>query len=193
MKTKIQGHHIQILISFGALLVGLIIYVLYRPLNSSYLGIIIHQLTDIPPIQIAIHDIIGGCLPDFLHPFAFALLCMALFQNANQQQRGWICLFWLYVNILFEVGQFYGEYLSRFIIENFHFMPFSKIFSAYFIGGTYDVIDIFAIMLGILSAFFVGEITNNIGGKEYEKKIFSKGKKEGSGFQHLGCVLGTSS
>ena len=186
MKTKIPGHLIQITIGLSALFMGLIIYTLYRPSGSSYLGIMIHNLTGVLPCEISIHETIGGCLPDFLHPFAFVLICIAVFPNTNRKQRGLICLFWLFTNIFFEVGQFYGHQLGR-------FMSFSTIFSNYFIGGTYDVLDIIAIGFGVGSAFFIGEITHTTGGKEYETKIFGKREKADSGFQRLGALLGTGS
>jgi hypothetical protein len=132
------------------------------------------------PFQISINETLGGCLPDFLHPFAFVLICMALFPHSNRKIRGLICLFWFVTDILFEIGQFFGEEVGK-------MMLFSNTFSNYFIGGTYDLLDIIAIGLGILSAFFIGEITHPIGGKKYEKKIFSNREKADSGLQCMGA------
>ncbi|MBN1849759.1 MAG: hypothetical protein JW932_14375 [Deltaproteobacteria bacterium] len=186
MKTKISGHQIQIAIGLMALFMGLFIYILYRPPGSSYLGSRIHQLMGVIPFKISVHEMIGGCLPDFLHPFAFTLICMALFPNSTQRQRGAICLFWFLTDLLFEIGQFFGDQIGR-------LMSFSDIFSNYFMGGTYDVLDIIAIGLGAGSAFLIGEITNHSGGKKKnETKKHEKRENAESGRQRLGAVLGIS-
>lgn len=135
MRTKIPVNLIQITIGLTGHLLGLLIYTLYRPPESSYLGIMIHQFIGIIPFKISVPEIIGGCQPDFLHPFAFVLICMAMFPNATQRQRGLICLFWLFTIILFGIGQLYGDQIGR-------FMSFSEFFNKYFTGGTYDVLDI---------------------------------------------------
>ena len=183
MKIRIPGYFIQVFIGLNALFIGLVIYTLHRPTGSSYLGIMIHNLMGLLPVQISMNEILGGCLPDFLHPFAFSLICMALFPHANRTIRGFICFFWLFTNILFEMGQFYGEQIGQ-------MMSFPSFFSNYFIGGTYDVLDIIAIGLGIISDFFIGEITHNTGGKEYDTKKFKKREKADSRLQYLGAILG---
>lgn len=193
MKIRIPGHLIKISLGLSALFVGLIIYILQRPANCSYLGMMVKEYFGILPFEIHINEIVGGSLPDFLHPFAFVLLCITIFPSESRRQRGVLCLFWLFTNLLFEMGQFYGEKLGWFISTTFNHTSFSTVLANYFIGGTYDVIDIIAIGLGILSAFLIGEITHNRGGKNHETKSFSEKEKAGSGLQYLGAVLETRS
>ena len=104
-RMRISANFFQLMLGLGALLFGLMGYILGRPVDSTYLGSMISNLFGSIPFRINNYGTIGGVLPEFLHPFALALITMALFPQASRKVRAMICLFWLVVDLFFEIGQ----------------------------------------------------------------------------------------
>lgn len=159
----------RVVLGVGALFLGALEYILSRPASSTHFGEMVHKYTGGFNSNIQIFGDLGKYFPDFAHPFAFALLTVSLFPSAGRVIRGSICLLWLVIDLLFEIGQNFGQVISE-MIEIF--IPPSRIsglLSDYFVNGTYDFIDILFICLGIVLAFYVTEFTTN-GGKENESK-----------------------
>ncbi|MBN1847504.1 MAG: hypothetical protein JW932_02880 [Deltaproteobacteria bacterium] len=148
---------IQILIGMAALSIGLMVYLCNRPPDSA----LILQVIGITATFREAANLFGpinGQLPAFIHVFAFALLTTGLFGYRN---RGAIlvCLFWLGVNALFE----FGQVMDHPFVGN-HFEAFKTIFDTgvlgdYFRYGTFDPLDLLAMTLGAVAAFFILQIT----------------------------------
>jgi len=97
---------------------------------------------------------IWGALPSFLHVFAFSLIIGGLLAC---KKRGFfvICSMWLFINILFELGQKHAIAASRIVP-----LWFSEVFilentQNYFLKGTFDFCDILAGFFGALAAYCV--------------------------------------
>jgi hypothetical protein len=150
-------NRIQILIGMAALSIGLMVYLYDRPPDSA---LILQAIGITSAFREAFHLFgpISGQLPAFIHVFAFALLTTGLLGC-----RTWgallVCLFWLFVNVLFELGQ---------VIENHtvgnHSGAFDSIFGSGVLGnffrfGTFDPLDLLAIILGAAAAFIIWRIT----------------------------------
>ena len=149
----------------GALLLGALEYLLGRPANSTQFGEIVQKFTGSFHANIQIYGELGKILPDFVHPFAFALLTMSLFPGAGRIIRGFICILWLVIDLSFEIGQHFGQQISELIGTLIPDGRISGLLSDYFVNGTYDRMDIVAICSGIMFAFIISEFTTKGGTK----------------------------
>jgi hypothetical protein len=149
----------QILIGTIGLLIGSLIYLINRPPDQTY-------FVFSSPINISLSNTIpnvfgsiGGTLPAFIHVFSFILITAGLiFCN----KRGYliICLSWFLIDCAFEMGQKYSTWYAGIIPCWFDGIPFLENTKNYFLQGTFDVIDLAAIALGTIIAYFVLLITN---------------------------------
>jgi hypothetical protein len=180
MPERIPQRLIKLIVAVCALFLGTMEYVLSRPAHSSGLGTILGAAGDAPR-KVSMFGFLGGVIPEFIHPFSFALITMALYPRADQKSRGIICVFWLVVEVLFELGQAFGHQVSQFLGNTLPHGGMIRLLQNYFATGTYDHLDILAICLGIASAFVIGEILTRKEGKENEtqssKQIQTKGHK----------------
>jgi len=150
---------VQILIGVAGLLVGLLIYLIDRPPDQTYFvyssNINLTLFNAIPNL----FGVIGNSLPDFLHVFSFILITAG---PISCRKRGYliICLSWFLVDSAFEVGQKFTTWPSRIIPDWFEGIPFLENTENYFLQGTFDFIDLAAIALGTIIAYFVLLITN---------------------------------
>ena len=152
-------NRLQILIGVAGLIVGSLIYLINRPSDQTYF---VYN----SPINISLFNIIpnvfgfiGGSLPEFIHVFSFILITAGLiFCN----KRGYliICLSWFLVDSAFELGQKFNTWPSRIIPDWFTGIPFLENTENYFLKGTFDFIDLAAIVFGTVIAYFVLLITN---------------------------------
>ena len=145
---------------FGALFLvaGTLEYLCSRPPGSAVF------LEPFQPIIHILHDKInpygklGFLAPDFFHPLAFALLCMALLPDTLRNRIG-ICVAWLGIDAAFELAQKYGTYLSAFLPGWFENVPLLENLDHYITSGTFDVLDLLAITCGALTALLIGQLT----------------------------------
>ena len=157
-----KGNIIRIGLGLGALFLGSLEYIISRPADSSHIGRIVSEFAGNLLFRIDVFGFLGGFLPDFIHPFSFALLTMALFPAGARKVRGIICLFWLVIDIIFEIGQFFDQQIAEFMAKLFSHNSAANILANYFTKGTYDHLDILAICLGITAAYTIGEFTANL-------------------------------
>jgi hypothetical protein len=94
-------------------------------------------------------------IPDVIHPFSFILLTSAFFNSDKKKAHIAICLWWLFINMFFEVGQLFKETYIKFIPVWFHKFSFFEAAESYFINGTYDRFDLLSITAGVVMAYFV--------------------------------------
>jgi hypothetical protein len=182
MPERTPQRLIKLIIAFCALFIGAMEYVLSRPAHSSGLGTAILGTVSDFPWKVSMFGFLGGVIPEFIHPFSFALMTMALYPRTDQKTRGIICVFWLVVEVLFELGQAFGHQISQFLGNTLPHGGIIRLLQNYFARGTYDRLDILAICLGIASAFVLGEILARQGGKENETRTSKQKKKDHRAF-----------
>ena len=190
-RIRISENFLQLILGLGALLFGLMGYMLSRPVDSTYLGSMISSFFRSLPFRINNYGIIGGVLPEFLHPFALALITMAIFPQASRKVRAMICLFWLVVDLFFEIGQCFGRQIAQSMTKILPQGGVSEILIHYFVNGTYDNLDIFAIWVGIISAFIISELLVKKGGKGDETQIFNQRRANMFKTPNQGAILET--
>ena len=146
---------IQIVIGVAALSMGLMVYLYDRPPGSVML---LEAMGAGAVSEVGLFGSISGQLPAFIHVFAFALLTTGLL-GCRSRGAFFVCMFWLVINVLFELGQ---------VVENSATTNGSGAFNAifgpgvlgeFFRSGTFDPLDLLAMALGAIAAFIVCQIT----------------------------------
>ena len=72
--------------------------------------------------------------------------------------------FLLAVDVFFETGQFFGQQIAGIINIILPSNTVTTLLKSYFVNGKYDPMDILAIVLGVGTAFLIGELTATQGG-----------------------------
>ena len=144
----------QILIGVVGLLIGTLVYLVDRPPDQTYF---VYNT----PFNISLFKAlpnlfghIGNSLPSFIHVFSFILLTAGII---SCRKKGFliICLGWFLVDCAFELGQKFISLFLKIIPSWFAGIPFLENTKNYFLYGTFDYIDLAAIIIGTLMAYFV--------------------------------------
>lgn len=142
----------QILYGLIASTIGLMIYIIDRPPNHTYLiystGLGISLYNTIP----IIFGPIGNNLPAFVHVYSFSLITAGLL---SCQRKGCfiICFSWFVIDCAFELGQRFSMWSSSIIPDWFSGVPFLEASKAYFTLGTFDFYDLVAVAVGSIAAY----------------------------------------
>jgi len=144
----------QILIGLTALFIGFIIYFFYRYLNSVYLfnKLFVNALSSSILNNTEFFKIFVGSLPSLLHVFAFILLTAGVINSKNKLVNNLICVFWFFIDTIFEFGQKYKYFFCQIVPDWFDKFFILENFKSYFLKGSFDIFDILAIILGTILA-----------------------------------------
>ena len=144
----------HILIGSAALFLGFLLYLINRFLDDTYLGSIIDISNKARYWDNIFLNKIGGVLPSFLHVFAFSLLLGGLLRC---RKIGYIiiCSSWLFINIIFELGQRHAIAASHHIPKWFDGVFILENVKSYFLNGTFDFYDLLASFAGAAAALWV--------------------------------------
>ncbi len=149
-----------ILIGIFLLSLGALIYLIDRPPGQTYFIFTLPFQLNLYNITPSLFGPIGNFLPHFLHVSAFILLTAGLIDCGK---RGYllICLFWMAVNVGFELGQRYSDYAVGLVPARFDDVFLLENTRNYFLHGTYCHLDMAAIIIGGISAYAFLHYTNN--------------------------------
>ena len=149
-----------ILLGLLLLSIGAFIYIFDRPPAQTYF---IFAL----PFQISLYNIypplfgpIGDFLPHFLHTSAFILLTAGIMDCGKKGYLA-IWLFWLTINMGFELGQKYNAHAAGLVPDWFDGVFLLESTRGYFLHGTYCHLDMAAIIIGGISAYAFLFYTHN--------------------------------
>lgn len=145
-------HVAPILIGLGALIIGILVYLIDRPSGHTYF---LNRLPFPIPFDFNAPGILGragSVLPDFIHVFSFSLITAGIL-GSEKKGAFYSCLFWFVVNALFETGQKFGRTISPFVPRWFDGIPYIENTKNYFTRGTFDWLDLLAMLAGALSAW----------------------------------------
>lgn len=155
---SVRINKIQLLAGTLFLFAGTLEYLFNRPVGSAYF------LSPINGAVLYLHNMVnpygklGFVAPDFFHPLAFALICMALLPN-KLRYRIAICLAWFGIDAALELAQKYGTHLAVYLPQWFEKIPVIENFQNYLVHGTFDSHDVLAIGCGTLTALIIGQLT----------------------------------
>ena len=143
----------QILIGVLALGLGVALYVLDRsPAQTYFLPDAISLFSATP----SVFGTLGNHLPTFLHVFA---LCLISSGTLGCGRRGIliVCLFWLFIDGVFEIGQHpsVSEIIVPMIPGIFLDIPILENAANYFVQGRFDPLDLTSILLGTICAYLL--------------------------------------
>lgn len=142
----------QLALGLLFLLAGTLEYLVSRPTSTTLF------LNKLEPLSSFFHSLphlygeLGIYAPDFFHTLAFSLMAMAYLGSGIA--RASICVGWILLDCMFELGQMYGVQLVDYLGE---WMEIDTI-KNYFVNGTFDICDLIAIILGGMSALVLGEL-----------------------------------
>lgn len=140
-----------LLISISALCIGVMVYVLDRQPSSIYFL----------PEWLSLHSdtnnylgSIGNYLPTFIHVYVFILLTAVVYDPFNKRLTG-ICAFWFLLDSLFEICQInlIAQSIAILIPVWISNVPILDNTANYFLMGAFDVLDLFSIALGTVTAY----------------------------------------
>lgn len=161
---QVIERHRSLFIILGAigLLIGTLVYLIDR--NPEQIYFIYHNNIDLSLYQSLpnLFGPVGNSLPTFIHVFSFILLTAGL---VTCSKRGYIviCLFWVFVDVLFELGQKFKTWSVMMIPDWFSTIPYLENSRNYFLYGSFDFKDIGSIILGAILAYIVLLITTKGG------------------------------
>ena len=144
----------QVLIGVAVLVIGTFFYLVGRPPEQTY-------FVSITPVNISLYGtvpnlfgVVGDSLPSFVHVFSFILITAGMICC---HRRGYliICLCWFLVECAFELGQKFDAWCLGVMPDWFAGIPFLENIENYFLQGTFDVVDVIAILAGTSMAYFV--------------------------------------
>ena len=148
----------QILIGVIVLLIGVLVYLVDRPPDTAY-------FIDSLAREISLHDRIpnifgpvGKSLPAFAHVLSFILITAGILGSRGKGYL-YICLFWLFIDGAFELWQKYSSLPLKFIPDWFEGIPFLENTTNFFRLGTFDSMDLIAILIGTIVAYILLRIT----------------------------------
>lgn len=149
----------QIATGVFALFVGTLVYLVDRPADYTYFVYSGPTSISLYKILPNLFGLIGNNVPTFVHVFSFILITAGVL---SCQKRGCfiICLSWLLLDCAFELGQKFKTVPSQIIPGWFSGIPFLENTQIYFLRGTFDVLDLVAVALGTVAAYFFLLTTN---------------------------------
>jgi len=162
-------NRIQIFIGALALFLGSFVYLIDRPPEHTFFVKTSHITISLYNTLPNLFGPFGSSLPTYVHVFSFILITAGLM---TYRKRGYliICLGWFLVDVAFELGQKFNGWSAGIIPDWFDGIPLLEGSRSYFLKGTFDFLDLVAICLGTITAYFLLSITNrNSKGENHEK------------------------
>lgn len=145
------------LMGIAGLVAGVFLYGFFRVPEQVYFLRFFHlppgEAVSLPPAISALTN----SLPSFLHVFSFSLLTAALFPPTGKAIL-LSCSFWTAVDLLFELGQNFGEAAAGMVPSWFQGIPFLESTAGFFRHGVFDTADMMAMVAAGLTAFMVLQI-----------------------------------
>jgi len=150
-----QSNRELLYIGLIALAAGAAFYCFARPQGIVYLQEKLHLrlFPFIPPLPRAL----TGVFPDFIHPFAFSLIGIALVARARTS-RLFVCACFFSIDLFFEMGQKYKHAIFSIVPPWFSRLPILDNIAPFFLRGTFDRLDIVFMAFGSITAFVVSEM-----------------------------------
>lgn len=158
-KQAIERHRgLYILLGTLGLSVGTLVYLIDR--NPEQIYFIYHSSIGLSLYHSLpkLFGPIGNSLPTFIHVFSFILLTAAII-GCGKRGHLVICLGWLVVDLLFELGQKFKSLSVMLTPDWFSTIPYLENSKNYFLYGFFDLNDIGSIILGAILAYILLLIT----------------------------------
>ena len=155
-----QSSILQVTIALSALAMGILVYLMDRQPESVYF--FPHWLSS-PTHTGLFFGAVGNYLPTFIHVYVFIILTVVVMAPKAGRME-YICVFWLVVDSLFELGQIsiISQWIAAITPDWFSGIPVLENTAAYFTSGTFDYLDIFSIVIGTIAAYLTHRYFTNV-------------------------------
>jgi hypothetical protein len=144
----------QLLIGSCVLILGILLYYFFRSAEHTYFLKFLSINHNRHKILLPAFVSFGNSLPTFIHVLAFSLMTAAF---VARRRKGYaiVCLFWFAIDVLFELGQSFGDMIIPAIPSWFSNFLFLENTGDYFLHGRFDYLDLLSIALGSLAAYII--------------------------------------
>jgi hypothetical protein len=148
---RIRAEWLQFYAAVAVLTIGVLVYLLDRPSNSVYF---VPDSWSMADNSSPIFGAVGRYLPTFAHTFAFILFTTAILVPTRKAAAG-ICVGWLLVESLFEIGQAdaIAAKIASTVPDWFSDWPLLDNVADYFVAGRFDPVDLVSIILAAGAAY----------------------------------------
>ena len=144
----------QITIGIIVLLIGVTVYVCDRPPDQIYFLNKAGVSSSVLPSASARFGVLGNWLPSFVHTLAFILITAGIIAKTRKRYLA-ICLCWLIVDWVLELGQRYDSLATRLTPGWLTGIPFFENTANYFRQGTFDWWDMAFNLAGAIAGYFI--------------------------------------
>lgn len=143
----------RVVVGIFVLLIGTFVYLVDRPADQTYF--VNNSCPDLSLYGIlpALFGKLGGILPAFSHVFAFILITGGLL-SCEKKGCLLVTMCWFIVDCAFEIGQHFDSFAVKLVPEWFNGLPFLENTVNYFQKGVFDWADLFAILVGSITAYW---------------------------------------
>lgn len=109
---------------------------------------------------------VSGPLPGFFHSYAFILLTFVVLGNCSRAYLYLSIAVWVCLEAMFEIAQhpLLDESIASFVPAWFEKIPLLDVTARYFLQGTFDPLDLIAILLAAIAVLLTVRI---VSGKEF--------------------------
>jgi hypothetical protein len=144
----------RIAIGVTALGVGLLVYLADRRPEQIYFLQRIGVTHALYGGASTLFGSLGQNLPAFIHAFAFALITGGILA-CGQRGSLIVVLGWFATDAAFELGQRFPAWSEQFVPRWFDSLPVLESARPFFRDGTFDPLDLFAMAVGAVAAYFL--------------------------------------
>jgi len=145
------------LLGCSFLLLGCLVYLVDRSVPSTLISLLPEMLIE-GLSQAFTFGKLNLHLPTFLHPAALILITASLIKPGRRNEM-LVCLSWLLINGIFEIGQHAALRSSVGISETLEGHPFLFQLTGGYFEGTFDPMDLVSIFTGSVLAYFLLKLT----------------------------------
>lgn len=155
------GQGLQLLFGLSGLALGFLYYASFRENSPALVQVLVGSKLHVAwSLPVSLRPFLAS-FPSFIHVFAFSLLTIGIVGRPGVRHCLWISVGWVAVNVLFEglQGVDHAAFL-RFMSA----LPVKmESFTAFVVGGIFDLRDVLAAVSGGAVAFVVSVFTNGKG------------------------------
>ncbi len=133
---------------------GFLIYILFRPCTSEYAFGLISPICWLSQEITSNLNIVTGRAPSLVHAFSLSIITSLIFPKINRSIIIASCVFWVVINLLFELGQLFKPQFTNKFNNSYADILMNKV-NLFLYQGTYDPWDVLAAITGGAIAYYL--------------------------------------
>ena len=150
--VRVISNGTQFIIGVALMGLGSLIYLCDRPPEQTYFIHLFNNTISFFNVVPNLFGTIGYNLPAFFHISSLILITASLSKQSKRRYIA-ICLVWLSIEAVFELGQAFSTAASRMTPDILNDIPFFENTKNFFLKGTFDLFDLSATVTGSLLGY----------------------------------------